>query len=414
MTDGVRPLDAGARPRRLAPDTLGFACGLCFLLSSLSLLLHWYELKTPSAAAAARALGALTLFVAPLFPWLALASPEPVNGTKLVVFPAAVMLALTPWVSRNWLVNFEAGAAVTGILTFAIVGNAVAPLVPFGDRPNSLYKRVRWGAGGNLMLVVAVMALTAALGDYLWVRRGGPVAYRFATIALLVVFAFFLLTRSTTSPKAILLGLTAGTAVGTWGVLAGRGSGGPVLSGLALTFGALYCACHVSRTSSLVWTALGTALTVGAIDAHPGLAIGAVPALVILTAAALVRRNWSGVVLLVLLTIIGVAAVLSRVPFGGSGATATGSAWSIPEAPIALWVGAGLGTLGLVKLRVPPAALALYVAGLGFLVGAAAGPVARGDFVFMGAVSLSLLTGGLVAARGDIVGWKPVESAAFE
>jgi hypothetical protein len=405
VTDGVRPLDAGARPRRLAPDTLGFACGICFLLSSLSLLLHWYELKTPAAASAARVLGALTLFVAPLFPWLALASPEPANGPKLVVFPVAVMLALTPWVPRQWFTELGTGRIVSAILLFSVAGNLMVPFIPAAGSVNNIDKRIQWNAGGKLMGFAAAVGLTIAGADAVWERT--PRAYAFASIALLPVFAYFVQTRFTTSPRAIVAGLTV-ASVG--GVLFGFTENG--LTGAALALGSFYCATHVARTASVLWTLLGGILAAGASRSLPSLVPGVFLGVMVLTGYAARARNWAAIPLCVLVMLACSLALTTRpvwtprIPMFYQWCEAPSTAYACLAIAIAIAI-VICGYIGMVRLRTPPVARAFFWVcfgwfPLGFM-------VSRDslDCVPVSLMGFALLAACVVARRDEGVPWAP-------
>src|SRR6185436_8190270 len=114
-------------------------------------------------------------------------------------------------------------------------------------------KTIRWSAGGKLMLAVAILGIAVAVADRLIESSRGPApgrepsspAYRFASWILLVVFSFFLQSRFTQSPRAILAGLAA--AIGAAALFTFRIDPAPIqripdsrVAGLALALGALY------------------------------------------------------------------------------------------------------------------------------------------------------------------------------
>ena len=90
------------------------------------------------------------------------------------------------------------------------------------------------------MAFVAAVALAAAALE-VWRSREsqGTVAYRFASVALLVIFGFFLQTRFTSSPTATLVALALGIPAAAYFPRAARSSqlsragrrGRPVLGG---------------------------------------------------------------------------------------------------------------------------------------------------------------------------------------
>lgn len=408
--NGAPAASEDGRARGLRPDRLGFACAVAALVSTLALVLHGLALQTHAAAAATRGIGSLALLCTPLLPWLALAGPKPANGPKLLVFGAASVLVLVDWIPRPWFADPGPARLVTVALILAIAGNAIAPFLTTADGARASRVEVRWGAGGLTMLCVTLLgAALAAAALSAHPAGGAPRAYRFVSVVLLTIFAYFLQTRFVVSSRAVAFafGLAflagavernagAATREGDW-IRALDGPAGP--AGLALSLGALYCTSHVVRSATLLWTALAALLAAGAIRSEGRLLQGTLVGLcVFLVHAVLARRfagaAWTGLVVLAALAGAPEAARSRFLDIGVDSLTAAATGAGPLRIGLAL-----AGAAGLARARASEAAWALFAASVTWGLSAPHGVSRDSPVALVSAIGFCLLTGALVDRR---------------
>jgi hypothetical protein len=383
------------------------------VLALLGLMFHWFELPGAAARVAARSLGGAALLVAPLLPLFALVSPAPVNGAKLLVFPAAVTIALVPWVPREWLGEEARSATLARLFVIAILANLVVLGLPGSGGPPPREKPVRWGSGGKLMAFVAAVALAAAALE-VWRSREsqGTVAYRFASVALLVIFGFFLQTRFTSSPTATLVALALGIPAAAYfrarlalpnyqGLAAVADQ---CWAGIALALGTLYAVAHAARGESWTWAVIATLLSLGSARAFPPVSVGLVPALGLLALGALGR----GRVVAFLLCLLAIlpAAVTAANHFPPILRMLVGAETRVaaePQSHLFSELAIVVGLLGCARVRFTPSATALFLFCLG-LEGAALRWDAAAPTLEAGAVfGSALLAGALVSGSSETI-----------
>ncbi|MFN0205596.1 MAG: hypothetical protein ACKVS6_04700 [Planctomycetota bacterium] len=285
------------------PSSVGFASLQFAFLSASALLLNEFKMNEPAARGVTQIIGGFALFVAVLFPIFVLLSPSPANGPKLLVFPVAATLALAPWIPPSW--NRDPAGFFRIIFSISILGNILLLFVPaIGAGPPARGREIRWGAGGKLMLLITILAFSVSVVDLyflkteLWVKT-----YRFGGIVTSIIFIYFLATRWTSSPGALLFSVVAAVAAAAAVLLNDRGPGvsqffDSSITALSLMIGALYCASHVSKTSSFVWTFILILLMQGCSAAWPGFGPPLAAGIVMYILSAMMNRNGGGAALL--------------------------------------------------------------------------------------------------------------------
>ncbi len=391
-------------------DSVGFASFQMAWLAALALLLHETGFVGASGRTLALAVGSTALLLAPFFPLYAVLSPEPANGAKLLVFPAATFLAVWSWLPPS--IGAHGPAAVRWLLVLGVAGNAAVIAAPALGATKALRgKRIEWRAGGPLFLaVLALAAAQAAVAVSARVPEVNP-APAIAAIVLAVVFQFFLATRISTSPRAILAGLVLAGAAIAGGFALGRTRvpldlpAGDLVSA-ALVLGALYALCHVERAGHLPWVFLASILALGAAAPAPLLALAlVVPSAVVVVRAVRTRRPapaFGGVTVSVA-AFLAAPLSIGRV-HGGDPSRFLASA---PGAPVVLVAGAVVvAALAAARARDvgDGALLAAFGAMTALLVLLGAGGPASWAFLSVAAV----LAGSLLAPRAALVRTVPV------
>lgn len=370
---------------RMGPSTVGFACLQWAIFSIVAVVFHFSDRQEGIRGLLASGVGTTTLFCALLFPFFAVLSPEPANGPKLIIFSAAVFLALTPWIPPRFLDGDEARWSFLLLLMIAsALGNLIILALPStagGAAPRT--KRIDWSAGGKLFIVILSLGLAAIIADRL---RGRPWnAPGVVSMLLIVIFTYFVASRFTRSPAAVvtavLFACGAAALVAVVEQFAGGIASGSI-AGTALGIGVLYSASHVERGGNFLWTIISVALMLGAVADLPILGAPLLVGMLIYLISATVGRRPTATAMLIVLIAVCVFVMfktwprlldwIENVRLAGGRATRpeTGilHVERVVAVPCAVFAGM-LALLAIARLYKNPAALATFAAGavsLGF------------------------------------------------